>query len=201
MRKINLTKGLKKSKYKKFSIYIKGLYEWGNGIVAPERNISIINGLYNRIGQLENCYVKPGDNFGGCPVLLGMGITDETNVYLHPMEFTGYATDSTIKKLEKILSSSENVESIETTKEEVYDCDDDDYRKVLTEHVEEISQLFNEYRDSMSDKEYAYSSFPFDFVRENRFERVNAPIGISSLDCDIRFLTDCLLPMIDRINK
>ena len=197
MKKINLTKGLKKSNSLKVRIDIDSKYDMLRAW-SPEDAYEFDREVYLRLDFLKGLKVKESTSLNTSPTLVSTDRFNKTNVYLHPMEFTGYATKADIKKIEKVLSEATCVKGFKTETEKVYDLDDDEYRALLSENIDKIVKLIKEEIPDVNSK-YAFVNFAFDFAKVNRVPRVgDHDAGYSSLDCDIIFINNCLLPIIKK---
>lgn len=196
MRKINLTKGLKKSKLLRVRIKIKSRYDMIYAWEAKDA-YKFKTSVYDRLDALKGLRIKESKSLNTSPSLVSTDKFNKTEIYLHPTEFVGYASKADIKRIEKILSSADCVSSFTTEVEQVYDLDDDQYRELLSENIDKIIELVKEAHDKKSP--YAFVSFAFDFAKVNRVPRVgDHDAGYSSIDCDINFINNCLMPIIKK---
>lgn len=99
--------------------------------------------------------------------IVGKDKNDKTNLYLHPLEFTGYMK---LEDVEKILSVLENCTCTSVSKAEffyAYDISDDEYRDILTAHSKDILSFVREYWK----KEASVINCVLNFVSQYRIPR------------------------------
>lgn len=196
MKKINLTKGLKKSKLLRVRIDINSRYDMIYAWEAEDA-YKFKTSVYDRLDALKGLRIKESEDLFTSPSLVSTNRFDKTEIYLHPKEFVGYASKADIKRIEKILSEASCVSGFTTEVEQVYDLDDDEYRELLSENIDKIIELVNEVPNKESP--YAFVNFAFDFAKYNRVDRVGDHTGgYCSTDCDIYFINTCLLPIIKK---
>lgn len=197
MKKINLTKGLKKSNLLKVRIEVNSKYDFLRAW-SPKDADEFNREVYLQLDFLKGLKVKQSTSLNTSPTLVSTDKFNKTEIYLHPMEFTGYATKTDIKKIEKVLSEANCVKGFKTETEKVYDLDDDEYRALLSENIDKIVKLIKEEIPDVNSK-YAFVNFAFDFAKVNRVPRVgDHDAGYCSDDCDINFINSCLIPIVKK---
>ncbi len=184
----------KKSDYVHIHLPIRTAYEWGSGW----RDAKDCNAFEEDIRTLRFGYPKKIEEprvSGSCPSLTGKTRADKTNLYLHPMEITGYVLKSEIPDLIKELEQMPSIENV--CKEnlivtEVYDIKDSGYLRLMMKNMNRI-------KDWVEDNKKASGlNIGFDFVRENRIERVGDKSCYSSDDLDVAFVESVYEQSLER---
>lgn len=179
-----LRDGLEISEYKRIRINLDSAYKWGSGWTARERN-EFESCIYPKM-QDAGFEIKEGEFDGSCERLKKS--RSSLDIYMHPMEFTGYATENELRKIVDILNKCTEVCTIRNIiTEDVYALTDDYYIKVLAEHSEELLEYFRKLKAKRMNSNW---DIPFEFARRYRIPRVGDSEGcLSSSDADIKFLT------------
>lgn len=165
---------LKVSEYKYVNIQIDSDYQWGSGWTS-EQEQRFINEVYPKLREAGYSINAPTMT-GACNTLSVKG-DEHTDIYMHPMNFTGYAKVEDIEKLEALLSSCKCIDNVNIIrKDDCYDLSDHNYRKLIAAHAKEIMACLDE-KDSKYD-------VGFDFAKKHRIPRIGDKMGLSSFDVD-----------------
>ena len=180
-----LLKGLEVSPCKKVRINIRSAYKWGSGWSSMQATLF----KEEVLGTLRNAgyKIKESDISGSCPSIIGKTWNDRINLYLHPMEFTGYAKIEDIINIMTILKSCKQVyEVMEPQMDDVYDLSDSQYRNLILTHTNDILEIWKAKKQNPN---YWMHDFGMDFAKEGRVPRVGDSSGVlSSLDMDVALL-------------
>lgn len=180
-----LHKNLQESEYLRFRLLIKTGYEWGSGWSSLEeahlfqyevRGIPFC-GMFTE-GDIQ---VRKGE-MGSCDTLF---VPDTPmDVYVHPMELTGYATFEQIMDLVAIFAHFRSVKGVgELQTAEVYDLSDHEYRRRISDLTLDILEAAK-----MAKNLGVLYDFAFDFAKECRIPRVGDSSCYSNLDTDIELI-------------
>ena len=208
------------SELKKFRIDIDGIYGWGVCYYNPQVQKmfkEMIEKLSNELSEVISASVKftEADGHGGCATI--KGIDNNSYVYLHPMEFTGYLKDSDIENLYKFVMMYFRFEREKdsdlgehpdfgariTFREEVFTMSDEEYLKLIEDYSDEILARTKSAFDKLSPKakdsfiKYGASQCGQDFCHTGRIVRDTDKAGYSSLDVDWKAVTDIVQKAID----
>jgi hypothetical protein len=184
---------LKKAEEHRVMITIKSDYGWGSGWTSGERK-RFEDIVYSALEGAGYDVVPPEDDLG-CPHLrvkagLPMHMRDNRlDLYMHPMEFTGYAKPEDVEKIMNILNNecSDAVYGTELViDEEVYDLNDYGYKKIIMENAGEIMDCIEKARG----KGYVPYEVGFEFARECRIPRYGDGSGLGFSDVDITTISD-----------
>ena len=164
-------------------IAIEGDYKWGSGWTSSQEK-RFEEEVYPRLRK-AGYSIKEPKNRDSCPDLVSPYANNHLKLYMHPMEFVGYANEDDIKKISGILSECKDViykVSIDT-KQEVYDLSDRQYKDLILSHSREITNII---RDCyLKQGESVLWDIGFEFARECRIPRLGDKSGMSSGDIDI----------------
>lgn len=166
---------LKVSEYKYVNIQIDNDYQWGSGWTS-EQERRFTNEVYPKLREAGYSINAPTMS-GACSTLSVRG-DRHTDIYMHPMNFTGYAKVEDIEKLEALLSGCECIDNVNIIrKDDCYDLSDHNYRKLIAAHAKEIMACLDE-------KTSKYD-VGLDFAEKHRIPRVGDKMGLSSFDVDV----------------
>ncbi len=160
------TEGLKYSDEHKVRIALESDYKWGSGWRADQekRFRSITDKAFENAGYT----IVESKMSGSCP-RLKRGLS--CDLYMHPMEFTGYATRKDIDKIIDILKSPECSKVVYradiTIDREVFALSDSEYKKLILDQAKEIAAIIKDYKEKAGN----LCEIGFDFARECRIER------------------------------
>lgn len=168
------------SDYKRVHIHIASAYQMGKG--WTERDSSLFEReLYPKLREAGFRIELPKDDWG-CPHLKGMTRSEgRLDLYMHPMEFTGYVTEEQLQKVVKVLNSCDKdiIKGVRVSSiRDCYDLSDTQYEEMIVARAKEIL--------SFCDKKTRSDDIALDFARECRLQRVGDSTGISSSDIDVR---------------
>lgn len=179
----------KKSEYLNVRVNIETDYKWGSGWTIEQCD-AFEEEVYPKL-QAQGFYIKDGDSFGGCETLHkankngALNRFDKTDIYMHPVEFTGYMRKEDLDKMIEVLSNCKAIHRISSVStKEVYDLSDSRYEKLMADNIVGIKNYIEDY---MKSNKYDYN-IGFDFAKANRLPRVGDGSGLSSDDVDIRFI-------------
>jgi len=183
------------SDYRAVHIQIKTDYKWGNGWTYEQaRNFE--QTLYPKLRQ-AGYDIKADDVVGFCDHLVSAYRKEDKkgriwdgnklDFYMHPMEFTGYATLKDVEKIMDILKSCpECVYKVNLLKcDKVYDIKQGDYENIILNSSKEIV-------DAIATEKARggrfFSDVGFNFAREARIPRFGDSGGYSSSDVDVHIV-------------
>lgn len=182
------------SGYKRFSIQVESPYKWGSGWTETDKLMfySELKAKISEHSALQDLSFKEGNDSGTSPSLVGKRFSDKTSIYLHPMEFSGYATDEVVGALFDVLNSmsERNVQSSELSyKKDVSGMSDLEYKRLLLANVANIAR----WQDAMADAGYSIYDYGDKFAASFRIPRVGDGACLSSSDLDWSFVQDLAL--------
>ena len=189
---------LETSEYRDTFIKINTAYKWGSGWNSQEAIIHSGSGRAAADAFYEEVYGKlrdagfqliPSDIEGSCPTLTDKKFgAEKMSLYLHPMEFTGYATQAQIDAITALLEECETVNFVQVIRNEpVYFLPDCQYREILQYNAKEIARYAAEhYRPGWR----CTGQVGFDFASEARLPRYGQGSAKSSDDVDIQTVND-----------
>ena len=145
--------------------------------------------------KLEECgfsLTSPPAHSGTCPTLYSKKenqlLNDKLSVYLHPMEFSGYASEKQLQAIMEVLDTCETVKDYHLTRDQiVYDVKDWQYETILKANAERIARHIAEHYPP---KRRYPDEVAFDFARECRIDRPGDSSALTSSDIDIKIVTD-----------
>ena len=175
------------SEYENFSINISSPYQWGSGWTAKDEEDFHSDLFYNLKKVGFKNIVEGGDNIS--PSIKGRKPFDLTDVYLHPMEFSGYAKSSDIEKILQALESCcrSNVHNYYVNyRKAVNAMSDVEYKQLLIENTANIAKWL----EKMEARGYKSWEMGETFARYFRIARVGDHTGLSSMDVDWSFVQD-----------
>lgn len=172
------------SEYKRVTFDIDSKYRWGEGWSFADKinfEAEVLNAL-TEVGFT----VQPSDNGRA---MIATSQNKFTNLYLHPMEFTGYANKEDILK---VVTAIKKCKSCRITSMEGHDCyeiSDKHYLDLLKANTPMVRVWLDSYMKTHSD----LYEVEVDFIRENRIPRVGDAHGVySSRDIEWVFLDGLL---------
>lgn len=176
---LNLTKDLEIAKEKRVHIHLNSDYKWGRGWTEEEskRFDNEVLSAFKEAGYT----VKEEKSSFSSPTLTKGG--SRLNIYMHPMDFSGYATQEEIDEILEILSSCECVSVRDVLTEDIYDLNNWEYKNLLAKNAKEILVLAKEAK-----KKRRLSEFAFDFAKSHRVPRYGDSGALTSDDVDISFI-------------
>ena len=181
----------------KTSIAIKSDYEWGDGWTMQQANrfeAEVYPRLKEEGFEIQYPYNR-GSSIRSCPLLVGEKAYDKTNLYLHPMEFSGYISKNDCDKVMKALSECECIYDTKISyQKECYDISNQTYEDMILENIHTITEGYKEFCKENGYKLNANSMMEFglEFAREYRLPRVGDKSGLTSSDVDVRAITNML---------
>ncbi len=164
-------------------IKITSDYQWGSGWTAMQAK-RFEDIVYPKLEEAGYVLHFPKDSFG-CPTLTNPD--NKMDLYLHPMEFTGYATKEDTEKIIAILRDcSEAVyETSLLYANKVYDISDEEYKQILEDNKDRI---INHIQSIPDYKKYLYDA-GFDFAKASRIPRIGDGPGYSYNNTDITYVS------------
>ena len=186
--KLNLNgRTLPIAKEHRVRISISSDYEWGSGWNELQSK-RFENVVYTALTKSGEFYIKNDDNSPFyCPHL--KSYKSKMDLYIHPMEFTGYATPEEMNKVIDILSNecSSVIYHISIQEDEkIYDLSDKEYKEILIDNTKEI---INEIAKTKEERGFI-GDIGFDFARECRIPRYGDGTGLGCFDTDIATVND-----------
>ena len=208
-------------KYKEFKIAIEGFYYWGDGY----RTHKDYDDFHRLLDKLENdldsviqekyfgklIFIPSDPNSYECSEIKPVKANYEpSNVYLHPMEFTGILQEEDIERLcvfvneySKVLGRpdiSANIQYMNDT----YHLTDVDYINLILQNSKKIISIVQEQLDKMSARRKAewfkweYHEVGFDFAKTCGINRdFGNRHGYSSSDADVATIQTLVKNAID----
>lgn len=174
----------------KVRIEITGDYKWGRGWTASEEE-EFKQTVYPRLEEAGYEIIRAKDSFSSDylrakdrveidgKILKG----NRLDLYLHPMEFTGFACPKDTEKIMGILKECSNcIYDVKLAySEKVYDLSDGMYEKILLNNAKAITEVIAQA------KAHGYSMYDigYDFAEECRLPRYGDGAGLSSFDVDV----------------
>lgn len=182
--KTELHQDLVMSDYARFYVPIVTEYKIGNGWKdAKDQAMLFHHEVRNLPAALRsiNAQIEEGD-YGACDTLYIP--KTPMNMYMHPMELTGYATVEQLMTILSAVSSMSSVKEIGNVEiDNVYELNDHTYRQMLAKLAPEILEA------AMLAKELGIVyDFPFDFAKHCRVPRVGDASCYCSTDTDIEYV-------------
>lgn len=190
------TEGLPVAEEHQIRIGIKSDYKWGSGWTETQAK-RFENIVYTQLEECGPYKVKEIKGDLGCPHLVSIPYhgplesrsgskipkTGRLDLYMHPMEFTGFATPEDTKRIMEILKSCpEVIYEVKLTKDiEVYDLNDSLYRKLILSQAKEIADIVK----SEKEKGNPLYDIGFDFAKACRLPRYGDASILSSGQVDI----------------
>lgn len=196
---------LKSSEFLKTRIGIETAYKWGEGWTTQEAK-DFENELYPKLIREGFAIEQPKDSIGCDHIRKGNNIGlvnyhDKTDLYLHPMELTGYIRKDDLSDLLRILGSCDCIHKIgQLTTSEVYDITDAGYIELLMNNAVNIKENFIDKLHENERFKRLYGNDGFEFAKKFRLPRVGDGTGISSCDVDVSFVSN-LSHMYDLIKE
>lgn len=182
--------GVKESDLKKVRIEISSDYHWGSGWTSLEAKDRFEDEVYFALTEAGYSIVRSYKD-GVCPTLRSFKDL-KVNLYLHPMEFTGYLsgndTDTVMKLLKEKCHNTVYDASLsfpgDKDKAPTYDLDDIGYDEVLEKNINGILQFIIEAKENG----VTGSDTGFEFARHFRLDYPEQSCIYSSMDRDVSFV-------------
>ncbi len=193
---LEIPKDLPYAKEHSVRIELTSAYKWGSGWSIAESD-AFEKMVYPALTESGAYKIKPSDDpWGGCPHLVSTNKANRLDLYMHPMEFTGYANEEDLHKITEILSGCKPcIEKVYITKNEpVYDMTDYAYRKLLIDNAKAIVDCVAEkIKNPQTRENYLQGNESgFDFSRVCRLPRYKDKTGLTSSDVDITTVSEIL---------
>lgn len=185
---LHLEEGLQIDKIKRFNIRMDNkLYRWGQGWVSDtakrEFDLYILT-----IFKAAGYQIKMPDISGGCYEIV-LPYHDKATVYMHPLEFSGFALPEDIEKIYYLMRTLDMCSNFSVKIWDIYDVSDSKYRSILAQHAKEILEIAKEYKKACNG--YLYS-FEMDFVSVNRIPSIGKIGVLCSSDVDVEFISNLI---------
>ena len=205
--KLEIPEDIKVSEYMRVDIKITTAYKYGSGWGSQEAIQNYGSGsnaanaweleVYEKLSN-AGYYIEKADMEGSCETLLESKLkgknyrADHLDLYMHPMEFTGYATMDQLNEIVDILESCKTIDNVRVNiAERVYSMSDYLYEQVLNDNAERIVRHICE-KYKPKDREYS-GQIAIDFAGECRLPRANAQSScLSSSDIDVKYITQLM---------
>lgn len=130
---------LKVSEYVYARIIIKTDYSYSNGWNSYQY-LCFKNSLYPSL-EIVGFKVENGPCVGSCEHLKSCK-NKGTNLYMHPLEFSGYITKEELETLIKVLEEDESVYDVSSVTTEVaYELNDYQYKRILSYNIKFIEEF------------------------------------------------------------
>lgn len=170
-------KDLELDEYTRAYIHVESAYKLGKGWTS-RKDAEAFDKEMEKVFTAAGYTVVKGEREGFCDSLRDDGKTD---VYMHPMEFTGVFRDGDVLKIQALLDSCETVNRTKIQySNPLYKLDGETYRNMIYDDAERIAERILQYP-----KHQRYDA-EFDFARVARIEFVgNTSSGFSSDHVDV----------------
>lgn len=182
---MDLRENLKVSEYVHVRIDLDSAYKWGRGWTPVEAE-AFKEDVYPKLEE-AGFKIEIAKNSYSSDYLKTV-TPSPTSIYMHPMEFTGYATAEEVDKMVAALKSCTTCEIRDVQTKETYKLSDYSYRKLLEEHSKEILELVKEAKSKCSEHfKFDATNFAFRFAEKYRVPRVgdnSGVLGNSDVDCE-----------------
>ena len=193
---LEIPEDLKYAKEHSVRIELTSAYQWGRGWSTTEAK-EFEEVVYPALTKSGAYKIHPSDDpWGGCPHLVSTDPTNRLDLYMHPMEFTGYANEEDLHKITEILSGCKPcIKKVCITKNEpVYDMPDYAYRKLLIDNAKAIVDcVAKKIKNPQTRENYLQGNESgFDFSRVCRIPRYKDKTGLTSSDVDIITVSEIL---------
>lgn len=189
---------IKPSEYMKTSIAIASDYRWGEGWTKQQAD-RFETEVFSKLEQQGFVISYPKDREGSirsCPSLKTSKEHDKTDLYLHPMEFSGYVTKADCDRIVAVLQSCDCIHGVKIAQQDYcYDISDNMYEEMLYENIHNIVDGFPKFFNQQGFKNmgaYAMQEYAFECVHECRLPRIGDKAGFSSNDIDVKTITNML---------
>lgn len=182
MNDMDLTKGLTPSGVKQVEIGIETAYQWGIGWTSRDAR-QFEKEVYPKLEEAGYTII-PDKYATSAPSLLKENDA-VTNLYLHPLKFSGYAYQEDIDAICDILKTCSTVKEVrEPFCQDTYDITNEEYAQILTEHEDEIREYYGYLKEVGGALENC-------FIKNYRIPRIGDHTGlISSDDFEFKWLHD-----------
>ena len=187
------------SKYKYVHMHIDSAYQLGTGWTASQE-AAFKNEVYAKLAQ--EFFIADAESDFDCDHLHEKNaygrrhVMDKMDLYMHPMEFTGFATDEQIQKIQELLKDCRTMSITKVDiKDGYYELSDMQYEKLLSQNIVGIKEFLDEIPNDLDPGEI--------FAKEHKLNRVGDRIGLSSMDVDWRFVNNAktMLTLLDEYQK
>lgn len=175
------------AKEKNVHIHMDAGYLWGAGWTYEQRE-AFENELYPKLLE-AGYYIEKGRGAGICDMLYradkngNRNRFDNFSIYMHPSDFSGYASDEDIGKIIDILNSCKCIRNAKAGYlKECYNISDGEYVRLLARNHDGIRRYVE-----TRPKEDVWG-IASRFASEHRIPRVNDRSGLTSDDIDICFV-------------
>ena len=185
--KWDIPDNIKMAKELAVKIPIETDYGWGTGWTQAQED-RLCGELYSMLIAHDYDIEYAEDSFSS-DTLIQKGTN--LKLYMHPMEFTGFASPEQIKELTDILNECEYVYNVgEPITKEVLNLNERGYKNLLSHNAKGIMQFIEECRknhvpDYDIGMEFA-RYFRLDFIKQDYLSAING--GRSSFDADVSFV-------------
>ena len=186
---MELKHNFKPAKELKVRIPITTDYQWGTAWTLEQQK-AWTSEVYDAL--LRAGYkMTPSDVSGGCATLHTPEKFSRGELYLHPMEFTGYMPQEDIDKIVEILEGCKTVYKVGKPQiAVVYEASDDMYRKCLADNADVIVEWLKDNKELWN--------AGFDFAEKYRIPRVGDECVLCSNQVDIVFI-ETLVRVLEKI--
>lgn len=181
---------------RKVSIHITTDYKWGRGWTLNEER-AFVREVYPKLRE-AGYYIEQGSESFSCDTLhkaTEAGFWNKRNklsLYMHPMEYSGYASPEDIAIIKSTLEDCRTVYSVDEIRTSlVYDLSDSEYEELLARNITGI-------RDYFTHNNRPFDAF--DFARNYRLPRIGDGPALCSGDTDIRFLSSAKI-MLEELER
>lgn len=104
---LKLPKDIQIAPERNINIQIKTDYEWGSGWTGTQQQ-KFKDIVFPKLQEAGFIIKEPKNSFG-CETLHSPDPNNKMDIYMHPMEFTGYAREADIKKIYDVFTDSPEV--------------------------------------------------------------------------------------------
>lgn len=133
---MKLVYNIKMSNYYRFYLALDTAYKWSRGMTREEQT-AFEKDVYPKIEAAGYILERPKDEYS-CPRIKKDGDT-RMDLYLHPMEITGLATEEQMNDIRSILKRCTTIKATELkSSDQIEDLDEKDYLEILENNRDEI---------------------------------------------------------------
>lgn len=173
------------SEYFNTRIVIEGLYGWGVGYYNNSLKTAFETEVYDAL-KAAGYQIRYSKEKNGCDYLIKE--VSRMNLYMHPMEFTGAATQSQFEEITEILNQCECIKKAAVWNAvPLYDISDTEYRSMIYRDAKNIALLLLENKSQIKSLD-----IEFEFANKCGIDRLCDPSKgcYSSSDVDVSAFND-----------
>lgn len=169
-------KDLELDEYKSVTIQLETDYKWGSG--WSRNSAMAFDEEMNKVFPDAGYIIEKAEFDGSCDRLKDDGKTD---IYMHPMEFTGVFRTDDIEKIQSILDGCKTVYGTHIQcVNDLYKLDNETYRGMIYDDADRIAKVILSYPKG------SFFDVSMDFAEATRIQYAgNRGTGYSSFDTDV----------------